>query len=219
MILQNGAVISGGTLTADQFAYFFIAGASLSGTAASPLTNSATIYVENADQLGVAGAIVNDGIISLNSDPSSSDLLATANVTLTGSGSIELATLSDNDRIIGAATTVVFDNETNTIEGGGEIGGGLLTLINRGKIDANSLADALQIDATSVTNTGLMESTNTAGLLIEDSVKNSGGVIAANNGVVNLSGATISGGVLSSTGSGVIVDQAAASLNGDGQPA
>ena len=218
--LKAGAVISGGELLATQFAYFFVedAGATLSGTAASPLTISATILVDAPAQLNLAGAIVNDGIISLNATTTdSSDLVVNGpSATLTGSGTLEL-TDSANNTITGASAADTLTNATNTIEGSGQLGNGQLTLVNKGTIDATGTNNSLVLKATT-TNTGLIESTNVAGLLIEQSIKNSGGVIAAYNGSVFLNGATIAGGVISSTGAGMVVDEAGATLDGTVSP-
>jgi autotransporter passenger strand-loop-strand repeat protein len=138
VFLDAGAVISGGQLLATQFAYFFVqgAGATLSGTAASPLTNSATVYIQDAAQLNLAGAIVNDGIVSLNAVGDSTELVVSGpNATVTGSGALELTDSADNI-IMGVSAADTLTNATNTIEGSGQLGNGQLTLINKGTIDA-----------------------------------------------------------------------------------
>jgi fibronectin-binding autotransporter adhesin len=201
VVYLSDTVISGGSLKATTG--YFIEGsdneATLNG-ASSPLTIAATIYVVDGAPLNVVGAIVNDGIISLAGFSADQLVIDGPNVTLTGSGTVELSDYVLN-QIVGAAAADVLDNETNTIEGTGNVGSGSLTLINRGIIDANGADGALVIQTTSATNTGLMEATGAKGLVIESAVANSGGVIAADGGDVYLSaGAVISGGVISGDG-------------------
>jgi len=203
VFLEGGADIVGGTLKSSPNSTFVVTATSTSvatlNGVASQLTNNAEVDVREEEQLNLAGAIVNNGVILLDGGLDTTTLMiAAANVTLTGKGTIELSDSSDN-LITGAAPADVFDNDTNTIEGSGEIGGSQLTLINRGTIDASGSASALQIDATKVANAGLIEATGAGGLDIKGQINNSGGRIFANHGAVFLSGASISGGVLSST--------------------
>jgi autotransporter passenger strand-loop-strand repeat protein len=202
--LEIGAVVSGGLLSATAQADFFVTDSATLNGVASPLSNTATVFVEDAAQISLAGAIVNDGIIALNADADDTDLLvSTASATLAGSGTIELIDSADN-RIYGAASTDVLDNETDTIEGAGQIGVGQLTLINRGTIDATGKINALVVSTTSATNTGLMEATTAPGLVLESLVVNTGGVIGAFGGDVYVEqGAAISGGTLSGENGGV----------------
>jgi autotransporter passenger strand-loop-strand repeat protein len=200
--LEAGASVSGGLLSATAQGEFYVegVGATFDGTA-SPLSNTATIFVEDASQLNLAGAIVNNGTISLNATTNVNLLVNAASAALTGSGTIELSD-NGNNRIFGAAGADILDNETDTIEGAGQIGAGQLTLINRGTIDATG-TNALVIATTSATNSGLMESTAPGDLVLESVISNAGGVIGAFGGDVEVeAGAAILGGALSGASGG-----------------
>jgi autotransporter passenger strand-loop-strand repeat protein len=205
-------VISGGSLKAgsdNDLLDDALTAVTLDGVAA-PVTIAATIFDDSGATLGLAGAIVNDGVLSFDE---SFLLVSGAMTTLTGSGKIELS--DDFNQISGTGPADVFDNETNTIEGGGYIGAASLTLINRGVIDATGIAEALVVDPVSATNTGLMEATALEGLFIECHVTNAGGVVAANGGDVHItSGGLVSGGVISGDGTDELVVSSAASLAG-----
>jgi hypothetical protein len=99
-----------------------------------------------------------------------------------------------------------------TIQGSGFIGGGQLTLINSGAIDANQ-SNAFDIGPTrqggfGITNTGTLEATNGGTLVIYsgNSVNNKGGIIQAvgAGSIVALQDVGILGGTLTTSGGGVI---------------
>ena len=198
VFIEDGAVVSGGLLSATSEADIYVVGSATLNGVASPLSNTATVVVDDNAQLSLAGAIVNDGVISQDSSGDTTTvLISAANVTLTGSGTLELSDQGGN-RIIGAASSDVLDNETDTIEGAGDIGLGQLTLINRGTIDATGSVNALLIQTTSATNSGLMEATTAPGLILNSIISNAGGVIGAFGGDVYVDqDAAISGGTLS----------------------
>ena len=111
---------------------------------------------------------------------------------------------------------------TGTIAGAGQLGNGAsLSLVNAAGavINANQ-AVALVLNTTGkVSNAGLIEATNTAvgngGLVVQSTtIDNAGGTVAANGAHthVDLAGGTIIGGVLATSGGGVI--QTAAGANG-----
>ena len=117
-------------------------------------------------------------------------------------------------------------NVNNTISGAGAIGTGgpgaapLTTITNEtaGVIDATDATTALILDtagAGAIINEGLIEGTGRAGLTIDaTSVQNAGGTILAGKGSrVDLTGnANVTGGTLSSVGSGAIYIDSGASF-------
>ncbi len=142
-------------------------------------------------------------------------------------------TVSNGSGPGGLAGTIVVDagaalalagSVTNggTIAGAGQLGGGAsLSLVNAAGaiINANQAA-ALVLNTTGkVSNAGLIEATDTAvgngGLVVQSTtIDNAGGTIAANGARthVDLAGGTLIGGVLATSGGGLI--QTAAGANG-----
>src|SRR5215217_3671869 len=95
--------------------------------------------------LPLSGTINNSGAIALNSTGSETLLqLIRDGITLQGGGHV---TLSDNtgNLIQGTSTAITLTNVDNEISGAGQLGGGLLTLINEGGIAATA-TQALVID-------------------------------------------------------------------------
>ena len=129
---------------------------------------------------------------------------ATGTVTLTGKG---VVTMNDdgNNYINASQSGDTLVNLNETITGAGSIGGGTLTLINKSTINASGPTTALVIntDGATVTNSGLLESTNAGGLTIYNTAVTNSGTIGAFGGNVDLQGASITGGVLASSGTGV----------------
>ena len=132
------------------------------------------------------------------------------NVTLQGGGTVTLSTLNGGgDAVIQqVAGGFTLTNVDNTIQGDGILGNNGLTIINHATINANSNGGpeitALFIQGTAVTNTGLIEATNSGVLNINGvTINNAGGTIAANGGgaSVQLYGNTqIQGGTLTNNG-------------------
>ncbi len=200
----NGATITGGTLTTTGNGVIESAGsATLSG-----LTNAGAFQVLNGSVTKLQGTITNNGTIMVNSTGSPTELLVSGNVTLKGSGTLTLSNNPQNS-ILGASTgTEVLTNQT-TIQGGGNIGDGFLTLANQGTISANvSTPLVVQPSGTSSTNTGTMAASSGGTLRLIGTFANTGGTIEALNSTpgstVQLAGATVTGGTLATTGNGVV---------------
>ncbi len=133
-----------------------------------------------------------------------------SNVTLQGGGTVTLSTLNGGgDAVLQQSTGgLTLTNVDNTIQGEGVLGNNGLTIINQATINANSNGgaqiNALFLQGTGVTNTGLIEATNSGVLNINGvTINNAGGTIAANGGgaSVQLYGnADIQGGTLTNNG-------------------
>ena len=78
-----------------------------------------------------------------------------------------------NNLIRGHGGTVSLTNINDVIAGGGVIGGGGLTLINSGTVNANAASPLTISTGNTVTNSGTLEATSGGDLVIDDNVKNS----------------------------------------------
>ena len=183
-------------------------------------------FVTDSSSLTLAGKVSNTGSISLHDGGSLSTFLSIGadDVTLTGGGTVALVTNSGDfnyNEITGGNTTTAttLHNVDNTISGAGRIGrygvysgydpGNLLILDNQaaGKIDADNAGASLTLNPASIGNAGTIEDTAAGGLAITNTTvtQTGNGVISANGAGshVDLNGATIVGGLLSSSGGGV----------------
>jgi fibronectin-binding autotransporter adhesin len=190
--------------------------------------------VNNAGTLGVTAfsgylffsgsspTISNTGTISLNAlSNGTAGLNVSGTATLKGSGSVIMTNAAGN-AIMGPYQPSPGASLTNqiTIRGAGGIGGGGgigagNTFTNRATINANQTTPLIITNNTGETfiNTGMLEATNGATLeLAGGTITNTGGIIhAATGSAVVLqggptNGVTITGGTLSTSGTGTIQD-------------
>ncbi|QNN22838.1 choice-of-anchor D domain-containing protein [Planctomycetales bacterium ZRK34] len=184
----------------------------------NPTINDITIGADdelsfsNGADLFVQGDVFNDGLISLNSTGSFTDLSVNGDgsLTLNGSGTVMMIG-NANNRITGTGTLI--NTATHTIAGTGQIGTNGLAINNAGLIDANINGAALFIDSVSSgsTNTGTMRASN-GGLLqltgaFTGAYDNTSGVleaVGADSQVQLLNNASVAGGTLQTSGGGVI---------------
>jgi len=231
LLLSGNIEIQGGTLSNEGGAFFGArAGtvASLDGsTAAGPVTIEGTYTGDFASQTALRGSIVNKGNLQINggNGVSTSLLIDSSNVTLSGGGTVILATLDlGGSASIGASggSSRALTNVDNTIQGGGLLLLNDMTLLNEATINANRTADSplLLIEGGNVTNTGLMEATNRGLLSMSGvAVNNGGGTISANGSAASVALAVntvIQGGALTNNGAaffGTLAGQVA-SLDG-----
>jgi hypothetical protein len=210
----SGATVVGGTLTtAGSGVIKNIGSATLNG-----VTNAGAFAQNNNTDTTVIGTINNTGSIALNSSSHLTDLTLSGDVTLTGGGTVNLTNFANN-RILGAAAGNRLTNVDNVIQGSGQIGVNLMALTNEagGVIEANQ-STTLTIDPSSsgAINQGILRATNNATLVLSSGTfTNTGATIEAQNGsTVQLSGATVVGGTLTTAGSGVIKNTGGSTLNG-----
>jgi hypothetical protein len=116
---------------------------------------------------------------------------------------------------------VLTNDVSNTIAGAGQLGinnGGFgFAIDNKGTINANQSGGMLQVaPSQTVTNTGTMEASNGGILHLLGSFANAGGVILGTgaSSTVELAGATITGGTLTTMSGGVVQNTGGATLNG-----
>lgn len=183
------------------------------------VTITGLLNVNNGQQLTLGSSITNDGTIRLDSTSSATQLRVAGNspddYSIGGSGVLEL-THATRSIVTGAGTTSfgLINGEDHAIRGAGLIEK-FRRVNNWGLIDADVAADRLKIVSTaggSIGNTGVMRARNGATLEITGfdaynpvSFNNTGGILQAQDGsLVQLGYATLTGGTLTTEGSGVI---------------
>ncbi len=213
--IYAGTIIQGGVLTnngsffgtpQNNTAYLdgsTVAGAiTINGTYTSDLNASTYLLgtINNKNNFQVNGGAGVNSILFADS----------SNVMLQGGGTLTLSTANGGGDayIEQSGGGLTLTNVNNTIQGEGILGNNGLTLINQATIDANSsgigVITPLFLQGGPVTNTGLMEATNSGVLQINGIVvNNAGGTIAANGGSASVQlygGAQIQGGTLTNNG-------------------
>jgi fibronectin-binding autotransporter adhesin len=205
VVLTNSISITGGTFTTSGAGVIEVA----SGYVASVtnVTNSGTFNVLNNGQLDTAGTITNNGTITLEGNGNDTYFYAPSNTTLTGSGSLVLSSPSTNyTGIVETASGITLTN-AETIEGAGTIQDG--NFVNNGTINANVSGQSLTIQSLqSGTNNKTLEATGGGTLVFNGTTwtQSTAGIITAgNNSAVELTnGANITGGTLTTSGTGQI---------------
>ena len=226
----QSAIIHGGSITGGVFQT--VDGGSVLDGGVSAIQNTAVVQVDDNTALTLVGSILNKTSIALQSGGNVTSLIiGAAGATLSGGGHV---LLSDNtgNTVMGQTAAATLTNLDNTIEGAGSLGGGQMTLINAASgIISNSGANLLTIKAGdgAISNAGVIDTIGSGdgGISIEGNITNTGaldalgsGVLALQGGIVMngvagvihagdgssvaLYGVTVSGGTLSSSGSGVI---------------
>lgn len=156
-----------------------------------------------------AGTLVNNGLITLNATGAytgvSNQLVNLradgTSLSLTGTGTVQM-TDSTNNRILGDSLSF---GAGQTVRGGGQIFA--TTVTNAGLLDGTGATYGIVLSPTNLTNTGTLRASS-GGLLTLNggTTNNAGGTISALAGsvVVLTNQAVVTGGTLSTTGTGVI---------------
>jgi hypothetical protein len=206
--LQDADIIGGTLKVVGTGAFQTVDINSLFNGQTSTINNTGLVNILNNTALTLQGAINNTGTISLSSAGNVTDLIIdTTGATLSGKGKVNLSSNGEN-RIYGATTASTLTNVDNTIQGGGQIGAGQLTLVNEaaGVINANSATGlVINVGPAAVANSGLIEATGAGGLTILNSTMDdsTGGALTAGNGSsISLQNADIIGGSLNVVGTG-----------------
>ncbi len=219
VVLVNGAVISGGTLSGTNGGQI-IAGdtAFLSNVTLSGTPGTANFVIANNADAHVSGTITNTGLMLVVSTGNLSRLILDANTTLNGGGTIILAPLSGtgnlNAQITGGS---ILTNVDNTIEGSGNLGANAIGIINGAGGIVNAMAFGtgfiLSVDpgAAGFVNQGLLEATSSGVLQLTGNggggFNNAGGTILANGAgseVQLFNSVSITAGTLQTLNGGVI---------------
>ena len=201
--------IEGGTLSTSGNSVIVAEGATFAN-----LTNTGIVTVNDGSTLTLSGTINNAGTIALDSTGDVTALIIAGDVSLSGSGIVELNSIFTTIASNGSPATLT---NTSTISGTGDFGDSDLTLDNGqgGVIDADGSAGLyLYTGANTITNAGTLEAINGSLLSIQSNVSNSGGVIEAIGSGSSVSVSTaIEGGTLSTSGNSVIVAEGATFAN------
>ncbi len=213
----NGSVLSGVGLLQ-----------SVSGTnalAADTISTGTSFIGQDSAITELLGAIDNAGSLEqIGGNGQNGILDVVSPVTLSGGGTLTLDTIATNGGnayLEGSGTTLTSNN---TIQGTGIIGNGNLALINSGLIDATpeSGTSTLTINSSGeVTNTGTMEATGGATLVISNPLVDNanGNITVVGTSTVELFNTTIQGGTLNNSGGGTLETVSTAELDGSTQGA
>ena len=240
MTLEN-PTINGGTLSTANGGTLALEGATINtavtntasgtvliasnSTVSGVLTNAAggQVTIGNGASLTLTGSTLNNsGNIQMSPSSSNANLvIGASNLTLSGGGSLTMSYVNAlsgpaNSIIEGAVPTDVLTNQS-TIQGSGNIGYNQMGLVNSGTINATQGYPLTIQTSNGTTNTGTLEATGGGTLiLLGDTYTNTGGTILASGtgSVVTLSGPTINGGALNTSGGGVIQAAGDPVLNG-----
>ena len=212
---QFGSTISDGTIATTgtgAVAVFssgnnFLSGVTLNGTLDLTSIANAREQIINGATLNGTVNIANGGILGLNSASTTG-----GHQTISGTGTINLNDAAAHLSIEGNGSTTLASGIT--VRGQGNIGaasfvGGTNTLINNGLISADvnggTLIIAPPANAGSLVNNATLQATGGGTLQLSTNTNNAGGTISAQNGsVVVQNGVKISGGALTTSGTGAI---------------
>jgi hypothetical protein len=189
----ENVTVSGGALKTLANGLIETNGAVLSG-----VTNQG--FVEVITSLELQGSVFsNSGTVQVDGN---CVLLLDNNMTFSGGGTVDLLNQFGQATLSGISAGITLTNADNKIVGGGFVGDGTLTLINRSAavVNGNHSTSALTISAT-IVNSGVLEGTTAPGLAIVGNVSNSKLIEALGAGAALV----ISGGTVSNTSSGTIL--------------
>ncbi len=220
-----GATIQGGTLATATGGILGVAAnqtINLDGATKGALTISGAYTSANNSTTILLGTINNTGAILVAATVNTTLISVSGGVTLTGGGSITLSSASGGTPVINqAAAGATLTNVNNLIQGVGQIGNNGLIFVNQaaGIVNANVSAAALLLNATGITNQGLLEATNGGILQTTTTINNQNATIAANgknSSVQFLSGTVIQAGTLSTLNTGTLGTAANQTITLDG---
>jgi hypothetical protein len=201
MVAVAGATVINGTVTTDGSGLISVGG----GSVFTNVTNSGAVAQVNGQPGSVTGTLTNNGTWSLNSTGANTDLTCAGNAVLAGNGSLRMGD-HPNNRLL-TDNTVCTNGLGHTIRGAGQLLVNTGGMINHGTVLAD-LPSGLTIDPNGLgfTNAASLQGASGGTLILSNGpFDNSNGVIEAmNNSLVRISSATVTGGQISSDGTGVV---------------
>ena len=158
---------------------------------------SDTLVIPDGVALTVGGNISNAGNIQMSSAGSNSFLQITGSQSLTGTGSLTLGGAGLNFITGASGTGTEVLTSSNTIQGVGNIGNGVMGFVNTGTLNANSAAGPLAVNVSSAgfNNTGTLQALSGGNLVIQGPL----------NSFLNFNGTThvLSGGTYTANGGNI----------------
>ena len=224
MQFAGGATIQGGTLSTTNGG---VLGAGLNqtitldGSTLGPLNIVGTYTGPNNSTTIVEGTINTTGAINISATANNTFLAVKSAVNLTGAGTVTLSTSGGgtaffNQNVGGSTLT----NSTNTIQGAGQIGNNGLVVINKATILASVSGQAMVLNPNGLTNQGLLEAVGGGTMVLTGTaINNQAGTIQVDGATSVMqfaNGATIQGGTLTTTNSGVLGVAASNTITLDG---
>jgi hypothetical protein len=213
--LLTGASLVGGPLTTSSGGEIRSANATLTG-----VTNNGSLLFNNTATVRLVTALTNNGTITFDNLGSGIDLRIVGDVNLTGTGTITLNNLPNNQIYAENGASRLTVGSGQTIQGSGNFGAAGMSLTNNGTITANQ-PTPLTIQpngAGDFTNTasGIWQATSGGKLHLGPGLFNQSGIlqaVGAGSQAVLLTGASLVGGPLT-TSSGGEIRSANATLTG-----
>ncbi len=210
----NGSVLSGAGLIQNVSGNSALAGDTISA--------NTTFIGQDNTTTELLGAINNAGTIEQIGGNGANGILTIGDsVTLTGGGTVlldSIFTSGGSAYVQGVTSNQTLTNTDNTILGTGVIGNGNLVVVNGGLIEATpeSGTSTLTLNGGGITNTGTMEATAGALLVITPIVANAGGTIltADATSTVELLNAQVQGGTVQNAAGGILETVGNAALDG-----
>ena len=203
--LNGGATVVGGTLSTTGTGVINVKGSS-TDLELNNVTIASTVNQANGFDAEINGGLTNNGTWNMNSTGSMTDLTFAGGITLGGNGEVVMSDQSNNRFLTNNTTLTQAAN--HTIKGAGQLLVNTGGMVNQGTIIADQ-ATAITIDPNGLgfTNQGTMQATGAGGFVFNlGTFTNTGQTIEVLNGSkLDLNGgATVVGGTLSTTGTGVI---------------
>jgi hypothetical protein len=198
----SGAIVDGGLLDASDDGEIRIASLSRVRNASA----TGRIFVPNASALELEGVLELAGVVEIGSSVSITELRVVGDVVLGGGGKI-VGSPKTGNRIIAASGAPTLTFADQAFEGAGQIGANTLALHVASPIRATSSVATLTVDPAvgGLMNTSLLEAAPGATLrLLTAEYDNEAGVVRADDGVVDISGGALTGGVVDSTEAGIV---------------
>jgi len=192
--------------------------------------NVKTLTIDKGDSLsasngknltvhGGGASVVNNGQWSMNATTSNTILTLNGSSTLAGAGILELSDDAQNIIRSNAAANVITHSATHTIQGSGRLLNNQAGMVNEGTIRATGATAALVIDPSSAgfINKGVLQAAGAAGLTFKAGEFTNTGfsidVLTGSRLDLN-SGSKVTGGALTTAGTGIISANNGATLDG-----
>lgn len=204
--LANGASIVGGTLATEGSGAIVTIGGHTAQMAG--VTNTGTLNIVDNSRLVLAGTLTNNGSLTMGSAGNLTELVASGNRLIDGTGTITLSNTLANRLLAAAAGDSLTLGAGQTLQGAGSIGaGGPLNFTNNGTVIGN-LGASMTVSSTGIVSNNKTLRADAGVLTIAGTTvgQGAGAVIEAiNAGVVNVvGGSTIVGGRLVTAGGGQV---------------